>query len=74
MKKVISFSLWGDNPTYNIGSIINAELAKIFYPDFECWFYINEESVPESTVSALKQMSNVKIIFKEFFHLENLLF
>ena len=46
MKKVISFSLWGNNPTYNIGAIKNAELAKEFYPDFECWFYIHEETVP----------------------------
>ena len=42
MLKVISFSLWGDNPTYTQGGIINAELAKIYYPDFECWFYIHK--------------------------------
>ena len=34
MKKVISFSLWGKNPTYTIGAIKNAELASQFYPDF----------------------------------------
>ena len=28
MNKVISFSLWGDNPIYNVGAIRNAELAK----------------------------------------------
>ena len=27
-KKVISFSLWGDNPFYNVGAIRNVELAK----------------------------------------------
>jgi len=32
MKKVVSFSLWGDNPIYNIGAIRNAELAKEIYP------------------------------------------
>jgi len=64
MKKVLSFSLWGNNPTYNIGAIKNAELAKEFYPDFECWFYIHEESVPKDTVDNLKMISNTKLIFK----------
>lgn len=64
MKKVISYSLWGNNPTYNIGAIKNAELAKIYYPDFECWFYIHEESVPKETIEQLKTFDNVNIIFK----------
>ena len=64
MKKVISFSLWGNNPTYNIGAIKNAELAKEFYPDFECWFYIHQETVPEDTIKKLQEFNNTKIIFK----------
>ena len=65
MTKVISFSLWGNNPNYNIGAIKNAELAKEYYPDFKCWFYIHKDSVPQSTVDALQTMSNSRIIFKE---------
>ncbi len=34
MNKVISFSLWGDNPKYTIGAIKNAELSKTIYPDW----------------------------------------
>jgi protein O-GlcNAc transferase len=64
MKRVLTFSLWGNNPTYNIGAIKNAELALVFYPGFECWFYIHTESVPSETVEALKLINNVKIIFK----------
>ena len=64
MKKVLSFILWGDNPTYNIGAIKNAELAKEFYPDFECWFYIHQETVPEYTIKKLQEFDNTKIIFK----------
>ena len=64
MKKVISFSLWGDNPTYTIGAIINAELAKIYYPDFECWFYIHQETVPEEIINELTQLRNTKVILK----------
>jgi len=63
-KKVITFSLWGDNPTYNVGAIKNAESAKEFYPDFECWFYIHQESVPTDTIEKLNSISNTKIIFK----------
>jgi hypothetical protein len=65
MKKVISFSLWGDNPTYNIGAIENAKMASTFYPDFECWFYIHSESVPKNTIEVLKTIPNTKIIFKQ---------
>jgi protein O-GlcNAc transferase len=64
MKKVISFSLWGNNPTYNIGAIKNVELAKEFYPDYECWFYIHKDTVPQETVDKLKTFVNTKIIFK----------
>lgn len=64
MKRVLTFALWGNNPTYTIGAIKNAELALDFYPDFECWFYIHADSVPSETIEALKQMSNVNIIFK----------
>jgi hypothetical protein len=63
-KRVLTFSLWGNIPKYTIGAIKNAELAKHFYPDFECWFYIHEESVSNTIVEKLMNMSNVKIIFK----------
>lgn len=63
-KKVISYSLWGNNPTYNIGAIRNAELALDVYPGFECWFYIHQESVPIDTINVLQKMEHVKIIFK----------
>lgn len=64
MKRVISFSLWGDNPTYNIGAIRNAEDAKIMYPEFECWFYIHQDTVPHETIEKLKLLKNTKIILK----------
>ena len=64
MVKVLSFSLWGDNPTYTVGAIRNAVQAKTVYPDFECWFYTHTPSVPEETVETLRAMGNVKIIEK----------
>lgn len=63
-KKVISFSLWGDKPIYLMGAIINAKDAQIFYPDFECWFYIHSETVPKETIDALSLLPNVKIIYR----------
>ncbi len=64
MKRVISFALWGDNPTYNIGAIKNAELATKYYPDFECWYYIHIPTVPNSTITELQKLPNTKIINK----------
>jgi len=64
MKNIITFSLWGDNPTYNIGAIKNAEIASIYYPDFECWFYIHIPTVPNTTIEKLETLTNVKIIKK----------
>ncbi len=64
MKRVISYSLWGDNPKYTIGAIKNAELALTYYPDFECWFYVDENTVPKDIIDSLKNFSNTKIIFK----------
>jgi len=65
MKRILTFSLWGDNPTYNIGAIKNAELAAHYYPDFECWFYIHIPSVPTDTIVQLENLKNVKVIKKD---------
>lgn len=61
MKKVISFSLWGENPKYTIGAIKNAELAKFIYPDWTCRFYCGK-SVPEEILKKLEIFNNVEII------------
>ena len=53
MTKVISFSLYGNLPKYNIGSIKNSELYKKFFPDWEMWVYHND-SVPKETLDILK--------------------
>lgn len=65
MVKVVSFSLWGNESRYTIGSLKNADLAKEFYPDFECWFYIHKPSVPQNIIDELAKRDNVKIFYKE---------
>ena len=58
--KVISFSLWGNNPKYNVGAVRNAELAMEIYPGWTCMFFVNK-SVPESTKSNLNKFDHVII-------------
>jgi hypothetical protein len=61
MKKIISFSLWGDNPKYTIGAIENAEQSKTIYPDWICRFYCGK-SVPLDIIEKLKSYNNVEVI------------
>jgi len=42
MRKVISFSVWGNNPDYLVGAVRNAELARQVYPGWETWFYVED--------------------------------
>jgi hypothetical protein len=60
MRKVISFSLFGNDPLYNIGIIRNSELKKIFFVDWEMWVYY-DNTVPESTIETLKN-NGVKLL------------
>jgi hypothetical protein len=61
MKKIISFSLWGENPKYTIGAIKNAKLASVIYPDWICRFYCGK-SVPKNIIEQLESQKNVEII------------
>ena len=61
MKKVISFSLWGDNPKYTIGAIKNADLALSVYPEWICRYYV-AKSTPNDIIQELKQRHNTEIL------------
>ena len=50
--KVISFSLWGDQPRYLRGALHNATRAHLVYPDFHCRFHV-DRSVPADLLDAL---------------------
>lgn len=47
--KIISFSLWGKNPKYLNGALMNVPLQKQYYPDWTCRFYV-DETVPHTFV------------------------
>jgi len=64
MKRVISFSLWGDNPKYCVGAVKNAELASVHYPDWICRFHIGT-STPTKYVEKLKGMEGVEVVLRE---------
>jgi hypothetical protein len=54
MKRIISFSLWGQKPLYCDGAVANAELMPKFYKDsWKCLFYIDETTVSQDTIAAI---------------------
>ena len=60
MNKIISISVWGKNPSYSIGAIKNAQIAKDLFPDWKCRIFI-DGTVPTHYVKELLKMSNVEI-------------
>ena len=42
--KIISISVWGDNPRYIIGANRQYELAKLYYPDWEFRIYTDDKN------------------------------
>tara|TARA_R110000824_G_scaffold71782_2_gene183640 strand:+ start:948 stop:1616 length:669 start_codon:yes stop_codon:yes gene_type:complete len=60
-KKLITFSLWGQNPKYLVGAVRNAELAKEIYPDWMCRFYVGQ-SVPSQIIFQLESFDNVEVV------------
>jgi tetratricopeptide (TPR) repeat protein len=50
---VLSFSLWGPQPFYSYGAMINVVLAGKFYPGWACRYYV-DASVPKPCVAFLR--------------------
>jgi hypothetical protein len=64
MKKIISFSLWCDNPKYCVGAVKNAELRKNFYPDWISRFYVHKD-VDQSYVDQLRSIEQTEVIIRD---------
>lgn len=60
MKKVISFSLYGNDPIYTIGSIRNAEIKNKIMKDWDIWVYY-DNTVNLEILTKLKNL-NVTLI------------
>ena len=63
MKKIIAFSLWGNNECYNWGALENALLAKELYPDWICRFYVSKDIIPDVR-KKLEELENVEVVEK----------
>ena len=64
MKKVISFSLWGNDPKYTIGAIKNAALTTQIYPGWISRFYCASQSVPRHIIETLQKL-DAEVILKD---------
>jgi hypothetical protein len=64
MKKIISFSLWGEDPKYLEGAIENVKIAKELFKTWTCRFYIHKE-VPFNYVKELGNLGAEVIIVDE---------
>uniref|UniRef100_A0A6C0CKC5 Glycosyltransferase 61 catalytic domain-containing protein n=1 Tax=viral metagenome TaxID=1070528 RepID=A0A6C0CKC5_9ZZZZ len=61
LKKVISFSVYGDKPRYTDGILHNLDMAKKYYPDWICRYYVASD-VPRKFVGALSGYDNVEVV------------
>ena len=64
MKKIIAFSLWGNNPKYTIGAIKNAVLAKEHYPGWVTRFYVGSD-VDNAILADLKENDAEVVVMPE---------
>jgi len=62
--KLITFSLWGNDPKYCVGAIKNADLAKSIFPEWKCRFYVGE-STDKKHVKKLRQLGSEVIEMEE---------
>jgi len=58
MKKIISFSVWGNNPKYAEAAYANLQLQPEIYPGWKCRFYV-DETVPLKVINMLKDNSEI---------------
>lgn len=62
--KVISYSLWGNNPMYCIGAVKNALLSRQLLPDYECVFTVSKD-VPKNIVDTLRHNGATVVVTDE---------
>jgi hypothetical protein len=64
MKRIITFSLWGNIPCYTVGAIKNALLAEKYFPGWICRYYY-DNTVPNQIIEKLKSLNNTELIYIE---------
>ena len=53
-RRIIAFSLWGDDEKYTYNAVLNAKLMDKIYPDWVARFYV-DDTVPEPIKQALHE-------------------
>jgi protein O-GlcNAc transferase len=61
MKKVMAFSLWGQDPKYTVGAVRNAEQLQEFYPGWIGKFYV-DATTPRGIIYQMEEYENIKIV------------
>lgn len=64
MKRVVSYSLYGNIEKYTLGAIRNAEDLPVYYPGWEGWFYVGK-TVPKDIIDKLNLLGMKVILMKE---------
>ena len=62
MKKLITFSLWGNDPLYVEGAFLNAKLAEEIYPEWICRYYIAGKNTTQSVIQKIKTCPNTEVV------------
>lgn len=63
-RNVIAFSLWGSDPVYTHGAIINAQLAPNIYPSWRCRFYC-DATVPTQICDELRRLGSEIVLVND---------
>ncbi|MEQ8897303.1 MAG: hypothetical protein RID23_09435 [Roseovarius sp.] len=63
-RNIIAFSLWGDDPTYVTGAIVNAQIAPHIYVGWTARFYC-DETVPADARAELEKYGAQVIVLKD---------
>ena len=61
-RNVIAFSLWGSNPQYNEGAILNAIAAQLIYPGWSCRFYCDTTTPKKTTEKLIALGADVRML------------
>lgn len=64
-KKIISYSLYGEEPGYCEGAILNAIAMNSIYPTWEMWVF-HDESVPDHVLHRLNEAGAITTHAKEW--------
>ena len=69
MKNIIAYSIWGTHPMYWVGAKKNIQLAKKYFPNWICRFYVDSSCSKELIDSLIDENVEIKLVdSKDSFH------